>query len=303
METKGRKVLITGGTGLIGMHLTALLQKAGYSVFLLSRSGKKGKSYTWDIKEGYIENGAIENLYAVVHLAGAGIADKRWTNARRRELLKSRTESSGLLIRALAKQEHKPSVFIGMSAIGYYGMDTGNMLIDETTPPGADFLAELVQTWEASYDPLDQLPIRKALIRTGIVLSRDGGALPRLAAPVKFGIGAALGNGQQWMSWIHIDDLCRIFLKILDDESWEGIYNGVAPNPVTNITLTHLAAKTLKRSVWLPPVPGFALKLALGDLAQIVLGGNKVSCQKLLDHGFRFSFTEAELAIQDILGG
>lgn len=301
MESKSRKVLITGGTGLIGKHLAPLLQKAGYAVFLLSRSGQKGKSYIWNIKEEYIEKGALENLYGVIHLAGAGIADKRWTNARRRKLLTSRTESSGLLIRELKKQVQKPSVFIGMSAIGYYGMDTGNVLIDETTPPGSDFLAELVKSWEASYHPVDELGIRKALIRTGIVLSKDGGALSRLAAPVKLGLGAALGNGKQWMSWIHIDDLCRIFLKILDDESWAGIYNGVAPNPVTNNTLTHLAAKTLKRPVWLPPVPGFALKLALGDLAEIVLGGNKISCQKLLDHGFQFSFTEAELAIQDIL--
>lgn len=306
MEAKNKKILITGGTGLIGTRLSAMLQSEGYEVVLLSRSNEAESPYqvyAWDIAGKRIEEGALQNLYGIVHLAGAGVAEKRWTSKRKREIIESRTASTALLIEGLKNVVQRPSVFVGASGISYYGMDTGDQLVDENSPDGEGFLAEVVKAWEASYAPVARLGIRMALIRTGIVLSKDGGALAELSSPIRWGVGAALGNGRQWMSWIHLDDLCRIFIQALENESWKGIYNGVAPNPVTNKTLTGLAAKALRRPLWLPSVPAFALRLVLGEMALMVLCGNKVSCQKLLNEGFKFTYTDAGTTIQDILSG
>ncbi len=305
MKAEKKRVLITGGTGLIGTRLAAMLLAEGYEVALLTRAKARNGAYptfTWDIASRRIEEGALQNLYGIVHLAGAGVADKRWTAKRKSEIIRSRTQSTALLIDELKKVAVKPSVFVGASAIGYYGADTGERLLDETSPVGDDFLAHVVEAWEASYQPIDELGIRKALIRVGIVLSKDGGALVELSAPIRWGVGAALGSGSQWMSWIHIEDICRVFMRALEDESWSGVYNGVAPNPVTNKTLTRLAAKALGRPLLLPAVPAFALRLVLGEMALIVLGGNKVSGKRLLDAGFQFRYADAAAAVQAALG-
>ena len=306
MNSNKKKVLITGGTGLIGSRLSAHLHKRGYEVALLSRAKETDAPYqtfTWDIPRKQVEEGAFTNLYAVIHLAGANVADKRWTSNRKELLIKSRTESIALLAEQLRKEQQKPSVFLGVSAIGYYGIDSGKTLLDEAAPPGDDFLAGVVRKWEAAYSPIESLGIRTALIRVGIVLSKDGGALAELASPIRWGFGAPLGSGDQWMSWIHIDDVCRIFVHLLENETCHGIYNGVAPEPVTNRTLTRLAAKALKRPLWLPNVPAFALRLALGELAQVVLGSNRVSCGKLLRSGFEFEHSHAPEAIEKALSG
>jgi uncharacterized protein len=281
-----------------------LLTEAGYEVAWLSRSSgtaDKYKTYTWDIEGGVIQDGALEGLKAVVHLAGAGVADKRWTEARKKLILESRTKSTALLMEKLSGIGLKPKVFVGASAIGYYGADTGDAMVDEKSPAGDDFLAQVVKSWEASSAPIEGMGIRRVLIRVGVVLSNNGGALPQLLAPLKFGFGAPLGTGKQWMSWIHIDDLCRLFLEAIENTAYTGVYNGVSPSPVTNKEITKEAAKVLNKPLWLPPVPGFVLKVALGEMAQIVLGGSKISSKKAEEMGFKYDYTHLNSALKNIL--
>lgn len=303
-ETSKGRVLITGGSGLIGTRLSEMLAMKGFEVAWLSRSSKKEhgyKTYTWDIERGEIEKEALEGLEAVIHLAGAGVAEKRWTKERKKLILESRTKSTGLLVEKLSLVKEKPKVFVGASAIGYYGADTGDTLQNETSPAGEDFLAKVVQSWEASSDDIDALGIRRVLIRVGVVLSRDGGALPEILAPLKWGFGAPLGSGSQWMSWIHIDDLCRLFVEAVENASYKGVYNGVAPCPATNKEITRAAAEVLNKPLWLPPVPAFVLKLALGEMAQIVLGGSMISSRKVEEMGFEFAFQGLDEALKSML--
>ncbi|MEQ8418098.1 MAG: TIGR01777 family oxidoreductase [Imperialibacter sp.] len=303
-ETTKGKILVTGGSGLIGSRLSELLTEAGYEVAWLSRSSGKAdkyKTYKWDIEKGAIQDGALEGLEAVVHLAGAGVADKRWSEARKKLILESRTKSTALLMEGLSALGLKPKVFIGASAIGYYGADTGDAMIDEKSLAGDDFLAQVVKSWEASSAAVEDMEMRRVLIRVGVVLSDKGGALPQLLAPLKFGFGAPLGTGKQWMSWIHIDDLCRLFVEAIQNTAYEGVYNGVSPSPVTNKEITKEAAKVLKKPLWLPPVPGFVLKVALGEMAQIVLGGSKISSKKAESMGFKFDCPHLKGALESIL--
>lgn len=301
-----QRVLITGGTGLIGRRLALILAAEGYEVALLSRAEAKAgpfSTYRWDIEKQYAEEEAFSDLYGIVHLAGAPIADKRWTARQKRVIVESRVKSVQLLAQCLEKQTQKPSVFIGASAIGYYGADTGDELLTEEAPAGSDFLADVVKKWEQAYEPIAEMGIRMALIRAGVVLSPDGGALPKLVRPVRWGVGAALGSGRQWMSWIHIQDVCRMFVWLLKQEQLAGVFNGVSPEPVTNSEFTGRAAGVLRRPLWLPRVPGFVLKAALGEMAGMVLGGNRVSAEKLQKAGFTFRFPTINEALQDLLGG
>ncbi|WP_035726936.1 TIGR01777 family oxidoreductase [Eisenibacter elegans] len=301
-------ILITGGTGLVGQVLTTLLLSEGYEVRYLSRSAKPVGAfpqvgvYAWDIEAQTIDMAALDGVEAVVHLAGAGVADKSWTAARKTEILTSRTESTRLLATALARLPAPPKVLVSASAIGYYGLDTGAALQTEDSPAGQDFLADVTGAWEDALVPITNMGIRTVKLRIGIVLSTQGGALPKLIAPIKLGVGAALGSGQQYMSWIHIEDLVRMFLYCIQNSHTKGVYNAVAPNPVTNVALTREAAKVLKRPLILPPVPAFALRLVLGEMAQMVLGGNKVSATRIVEAGFRFRFEQLLPALEDLLG-
>ncbi len=299
-------VLITGGSGLVGNRLTDLLLSKDYTVSHLSRSPAQSTSsvptYQWDIKRQYIDPQALANVDYVIHLAGAGVADKRWTDERKQAILNSRTESTKLLHDAIVQAG--PSTlraFVSASAIGIYGADTGDTLLTEESPAGDDFLADVVVQWEAAVDAIKNLGIRTVKCRIGIVLSPDGGALPPIARTLRWGVGAPLGSGEQYLSWIHIDDLCRLFIHALEDEAVAGVYNAVGTQPVTNRTLTQAAAQVMHRPLWMPNVPGFALKFALGELASAVLGGNRVSSQKIEDAGFRHKFNQLDLALADLL--
>lgn len=303
-ETTQKKVLITGGSGLIGGHLSQLLAGQGYQVAWLSRGGPAGNPYQtfrWDVDKREIDEAALENLFAVVHLAGTGVADKRWTAERKREILESRTASTSLLVEKLSGLAEKPEVFVGASAIGYYGADTGDEWVYEASAPGSDFLATVVREWEAASSGIDSLGIRRVLVRVGVVLSDKGGALPEILAPLKWGFGAPLGTGRQWMSWIHIHDICRLMVEAIQNGEYKGVYNGVAPHPATNGEITKAAAKVLSKPLWLPPVPAFALKLLLGEMAQIVLGGNKVSSARASSQGFKFEFTQLDDTLKQLL--
>jgi uncharacterized protein (TIGR01777 family) len=212
----------------------------------------------------------------------------------------SRVNSTRLLYKYLSGLTTKPEVFVSAAAVGIYGFDTGDDLMQEDSPTGNDFLAEVVKAWEYEVDKISELGIRVVKLRIGIVLAEDGGAYPKIAAPIKFGIGAPLGSGNQYMSWIHIDDLCKMFLYAINS-SVRGTFNAVASNPVTNSEFTKVVAKNLRRPLILPNVPSFLLKLALGEMSNIVLGGNKVSNQKILNSGFSFQFDKLEMAVQEII--
>ncbi|HSF56302.1 MAG TPA: TIGR01777 family oxidoreductase [Algoriphagus sp.] len=293
-----QNILITGGSGLVGQRITDLLEKKGYQVAWLSRAEKSGrKSFLWNIERQEIAQEAIEWADAIIHLAGAGVAEKRWTPERKKLILESRTQSTRLLFSALEKAEKRPNTFISASAVGYYGFDTGTSLVDETSPAGSDFLAAVVKAWENEVKKIESLDIRTVILRTGIVLDAEGGALGEMLKPP---VAAPLGSGDQWMSWIHIEDLSRMFLFALEKTTLQGVYNAVGPNPATNQQLTQEAAYAKGKTYLGIGVPGFVLKLVLGEMAAMVLGGNRVSCQKIQKAGFQFEFYELSAALKDI---
>lgn len=298
-------VLITGGTGTVGRPLTRLLQAKGYQVSYLSRSGKPIqhiKVYQWNPSNGRIDAEAVAAADYIIHLAGAGIADSRWTDSRKREILQSRTQSTDLLVRTLAQTSHKVKAFISSSAIGYYGGDTGNQPLTEDSAPGKDFMAEVTVAWEQAAEAIAHLGIRTVKLRIGVVLSVEGGALSKLVMPVKWGVGSPLGSGQQHISWIHIDDLCRLFLEAMESPDWQGVYNAVAPAPVTNETLTRHIAEALKKPLWLPNIPAALLRLILGEMAVVILGSSNVQNKRIKEStDFNYLFKDSHMAICNLL--
>ncbi|WP_026950780.1 TIGR01777 family oxidoreductase [Algoriphagus mannitolivorans] len=292
-----KHILISGGSGLVGKEITALLEKKGFEVAWLSRSTQNRKSFLWDVEKDQIDPRAMEWADAVIHLAGAGVAEKRWTPERKKLILESRTQSTKLLFSAIEKAENKPSTFISASAVGYYGFNTGTALMDESSPAGKDFLAEVVQAWENEVKKMESIHLRTVMLRIGIVLDQDGGALKEI---LKLPVAAPLGSGDQWMSWIHIEDLARMFVFALEKTTLQGVYNAVAPNPATNQQLTREAANASGKPYLGIGAPPFMLKLVLGEMAAMVLGGNRVSCQKIQKAGFQFEFSELLAALRDI---
>jgi len=298
----GNKVLITGGTGLIGKRLTQMLLDKGYEIAFLSRKKVNIPSvrvFEWDIQKGYIEEGALDDLHFLVHLAGTNVGEGRWTEERKKSILESRTASIKLIAGKLAEKPDKPVAFVSASGISYYGQDTGDRKNTENTPAGNDFLSHVSIEWEKAADEIAALGIRTVKLRTGIVISKDGGAIPRMALPARFGAGAPLGSGKQWISWIHLDDMCRMYIEALENEDWHGPYNAVAAPPVTNEGLTKAICKVLHRPQWLPNVPAFALKLAFGEMAAVVLGGNYVVNERIeRETGFQYQYGELEEALR-----
>lgn len=298
-------VLITGGTGLIGSHLTQTLQERGYQVGLLSRSEQDRKdviSFVWNPDEGLIDKEAIRWADAIIHLAGAGIADKRWSEKRKELIISSRTKSGDVLFQALKAEQKTLRAFVGASAVGYYGGTYREGVFNEADAPADDFQSITCQKWEEASLQIRDLDIRTVVLRVGVVLARDGGALPKIALPVRFGVGSMLGSGHQPIPWIHIDDVCGIFVKALEDERLQGVYNAVAPEQATNQSLTKQIAGVLRRPLIFPRVPGFALKLVLGEMSEIVLEGNQVSADKITNAGYSFSYAELDRALQNLLG-
>lgn len=295
----GKKILITGGTGLIGSRLSEILIDLGYDVAHLSRNPSKDphyKSFRWDVKSGQIDENAITYADYIVHLAGASLADEKWTEERKKEILNSRVDSALLLYRKLQELPHHVKGFISASGIGIYG-DSGDRLVTEESLYGNDFLAEVTKKWEAAAWTVNSLGIRTVIFRNGLVLSRKGGALPQIAKPVKMMAGAPLGSGKQYMSWIHIDDLCRLYVEAIENTSFHGTYNAVTPNPVTNEEFTRALAKAMGKPLVLPKVPAFGLKLMLGEMSEILLTGQRVSPDKVLHTGFTFEYVTVEKAL------
>lgn len=295
------KVLITGGTGMIGSGISKQLTQAGHQVVHLSRTTSADDEYStfaWDIGKGVIDEKAFEGVEFIIHLAGASI-NQRWTEKNKKIIIDSRVKSANLLLETVQRLKTPLKAFISMSAIGYYGGDTGDKLLTESSNPGKDFLAETVTKWENGADQFQAIcPVTK--FRTGVVLSSEGGALPQIAMPVRYGVGAPIGSGKQWMSWVHIDDVVNAFCKAVEGRL-SGTFNLVAPQPVTNAQFTRAIAKALQRPLILPNVPSFVLRLALGEMATIVIGGNNVSSDFLETTGFKFKYTELVRALKDLL--
>jgi len=301
MNASQRCILITGGSGLIGSHLTDKLLERGYRVSHLSRSpgqDTRVQTFLWDVEKGEIDERCIDGADTIIHLAGAGIAEKRWTEKRKKELIASRAKSIGLVYSLLREKTHQVKSVISASAIGYYN-DRGDELLTEDSHPSNDFLAKCCMEWELAVDKGKELGLRVAKLRSGVVLDEKG-ALGAMDKPVKLGLGSPVGTGKQWVPWIHWQDVVGIYMLAVENMALEGVYNMVAPDPVTNKQLTQAIAKLLHKPLWLPNIPAWALKLALGEMSTLVLGSTKVSAQKIQDAGYVFKFPELEEALKEI---
>ena len=255
----------------------------------------------WDIGKKTIDQSALTTVDAVIHLAGANVGDKRWTKKRKEDILQSRLQSTRLLFEELKKGNHHVTTFVSASAVGFYGSGNNQISFTEEDTQGKGFLADVVGKWERTVDEIATLGIRVVKLRAGVVLSERGGALKEMLLPIKMYVGSPLGTGEQMLSWIHLDDLCRIFIKAVEDDTMHGAYNAVAPNPVSNREFTFMIAKILKRPILILRVPAFAIKLLFGEMAEIVLEGSQISSKKIQASGFNFLFENAEDALVDLL--
>lgn len=300
-----KNILITGGSGLLGKQLTNELLSMGHQVSHTSRkpnlNDSRIKTYLWDIKKGEVDPACINGVDTIIHLAGAGIADKRWTDERKKEITESRTRSISLLYDLLRGKPHQVKTVISASGINYYG-DCGDRILAEDAPPADDFIGDCCVEWEKAVDRGSEFGLRIVKFRTGVVLDKKGGALPKLAIPIKLGIGSALGNGKQWVPWIHTRDVTGMYIFALENDKLAGVFNMVSPIPVTNLQLTRAAAVQLKRPLWAPKVPAFLIKLLFGEMASLVLGSVRASALKIENEGYQFKYADIGSALKEIYG-
>ena len=302
-------VLITGGTGMVGTSLTELLLSKGYQVIILTRKPQVSQipnlTYAvWDISKGTIDPLAFEKADAIVHLAGAGVADKRWSKKRKQEIVDSRVMSGALLVKYLTAHTHQVKTVVTASAIGWYGPDTEQSLqygFTETDPVDAAFLGDTCKQWEDSVKPIETLGIRLVTLRIGIVLNKQGGALAEFIKPAKFGLATIFGTGNQMVSWIHQNDLCKMILFGIQTASLKGVYNAVSPDPASNKDLIIAITKKL-RGFYLPiPVPAFVLNIMLGEMSIEILKSAKVSSNKIQEADFKFDYPTLNSALHELL--
>lgn len=309
-------ILITGGTGLIGTAVSKMLLSNGYDVIILTRSSSlKLSNYSfeasvscaqWNVEKGTIDAGAIAKADYIIHLAGANVGEKRWTEKRKKEIVESRVKSGALIVKALREMPNKVSGIISASAIGWYGDEGVNRSFfkagsyKEDMPAASDFLGQTCKQWEESIQPVTVLGKRLIILRTGIVLSNDGGALPEFKKTLRFGVAAILGSGKQIISWIHVEDLCRMYIHALE-KNIQGVFNAVAPHPVSNKTLTTQLAKQVRGKLFVRvPVPAFVLKIVLGEMSVEVLKSSTVSSEKIQSTGFKFLYPSIEEALKSL---
>lgn len=290
------KILITGGTGLIGKHLTKLLEAKEYEVAILSRSPKKKNQYKWDITSDYIDEKALKNTEYIIHLAGAGIADKRWTEDRKKTLIDSRVASINLLFKKVTELKIPLKGFISASGIGYYGAVTTNTVFTEKDNPHNDFIAKVCMLWENATNQFKTINITTTILRTGVVLAKNDSALQKINTPLFL---SALGSGKQYFPWIHIDDLCNLYLKAIEDNNFNGIFNAIAPEHQTNQSFTNTLGKTIKKTVLPFNIPSFALKLILGNMSKILLEGSRISAEKT-QKVYDFTYPNLASALKNI---
>ncbi len=300
------KILISGATGLVGSKLVPLLTAKGHKVFILSRSPEKsaakfpgaaGHLY-FNYKSAELLTSEMADTDAVIHLAGAGIADSRWTAEYKRRIIESRTLSAKYLIDSAKSSVSKPGIFISAAAIGYYG-DTGSNRVDENSPSGTGFMAQVCREWESAADEAESAGMRTVKVRIGVVLSKSGGALAKMVPPYRFFIGGPLGKGDQYLSWIHEDDLAALFVQVLEG-NFSGVINGIGGEPVTMNEFSKVLGRVLKRPSFFR-VPSFLLRLIMGEAAEVVLGSQRVVTVNRDKAGFSPKFTNLEEALNDLL--
>lgn len=298
------RVLITGGTGFIGRQLNSQLINMGYDVAIISRRKPIDSSlpiYCWDPLNNTMDDNAFSGCEYIIHLAGENIGDRRWTPKRKQQIINSRYLTGLLLLKKVHDLKVRLKAFITASATGYYGAITSSEILDEDSAPVNDFLSTTCKKWEEIAGMFAATSVRTVIIRTGVVLASEGGALPRLRRPVQMGLGTVLGSGRQFMPWIHMKDLCNIYISALENEEMTGPYNAVSPEFVTNEQITRELAAQLDKPLWLPRIPSVFLRLVMGEMTDMVLKGSRISPEKLLSTGFTFNYPTLSAALAHIL--
>ncbi|MBA6155270.1 TIGR01777 family protein [Tenacibaculum sp. S7007] len=290
------KVLITGGTGLIGQHLQNTLINNNIEVAVLTRTPKKSNEFRWNLNENYIDKNAFNNITHIIHLAGAGIADKRWTLKRKKELINSRVKSTSLLLKKITDHKVPLQGFISASGIGYYGAVTSDKIFTEEDAPKNDFISTICSQWEKSAHQFKNIDVPLTILRTGVVLTKKNGALSKMNSPLFL---SALGTGKQYVPWIHIDDLCNLYLEAILNDNFKGIYNAVAPEHQTNESFSKTLGNIIKKPVLPMNAPSFILKTALGEMAYMLLNGSRVSAEKTKQF-YNFVYPDLVTALNNI---
>lgn len=298
------RILITGATGLVGKEVARVCHQKDINVNYLTTSENKIKTephfrgFYWNPSTGEIDTRCLESVGAIINLAGANVF-RRWTKSNKEKILNSRLDVTKLLYETLQKEEHQVGQLASASAVGIYPHSYHKLYMEDEQEVADTFLGEVSRKWEASVDKFQNLGLRVAKVRIGIVLAKDGGALPKMQRPYEYNLGAALGKGKQWQSWIHVEDLARIFLYIIEN-GLIGPFNGVAPNPVRNEDLMKEIAKSAGKKIWLPNVPGFVLRAALGEMSSMILDSQLVASDKIQKTGFTFRYTNFKKAFEDL---
>ena len=297
-------VLITGGAGLIGSYLSKRLLEKGYEVAILSRTKKIEISiptYTWDYNINKIDKEAIDSADFIIHLAGTNIGEKRWTTERKQQILDSRVKSGEFILNKIIERNKKIRAFITASAVGYYGSITSDKIFIEDDNHFNDFIGNICKLWEQSANKFQSIGVRTVKLRTGIVLTKKGGALAKMIIPLKFGIGASLASGKQYLPWIHIDDLCDIYIKAIEDLEMKGTYNAVAPEHLSYKAFIEQLAIVFRKPFLNINIPSFMIKLIYGKMSEILINGSRVSSNKLVKAGYEFKFPSIQSALTDLL--
>ncbi|NJN93870.1 MAG: TIGR01777 family protein [Anaerolineales bacterium] len=301
------QILIAGGTGTIGRRLVYHLLQYGHVVKVVSRQPFRPANLPakivfaeWDGKSAQGWGNLVEGADAVVNLAGAGIADEAWTEARKKEIEESRVNAGKAVVEAISAASVKPKVLIQSSAVGYYGVQNNDQVLTEDTPPANDFLGRTCQAWEASTAAVEALGVRRVIIRTGVVLDMQGGALPKMVLPFRFFAGGPIGNGRQWFPWIHYCDEVEAIRFLIQTEAASGPFNLTAPNPVRSSELAKAIGKVMKRPAF-APAPAFAFKTMFGEMATVLLDGQQAVPKRLQELGYQFKFSQVEAALRDVL--
>lgn len=295
-------VLITGANGMLAKYIAKRLEGI-YSVRFLTRNKTKNNEYLWDLNNDYIDPKALMGVHSIIHLAGSSIVEKRWTTKRKELILSSRVDSANLILKELKKNQVSIDSFISASAIGFYGTKSTDTIFDENSPKGNDFLSDVCDKWENETKAFKTSGIadRTAIIRIGIILAKNDGALKKIMQPIKYGLGSGIGTGKQYMPWIHIQDLVRMFKFILDDKKMIGTFNAVAPQHISNLDLTKAIAKQTNKPLLLPNIPKFFIKILFGEMATMLLDGSRISSKKITNAGFNFEYKKLNDALKALI--
>lgn len=294
------KVIITGGNGFIGKYLQVFFNSKNIEFNILTRTPKKNNEYQWDIENNFIDENVFKNVTAIIHLAGENVGTAKWTKKQKQIIIDSRVKSTALIHQYLSQNNHQIKIFIGASGVGIYG-DGKDAWQTENTLLGNDFLANVCIAWEDEMKKIEALAIRTAIVRTGVVLAKDNGALQKIIKATKYTLGTYFADGMQYMPWIHIDDIVSIYYYLLTNEQMAGIFNAVAPNPITNKEFTEQLSSILKKPMLPFGVPAFLLQIALGEMSAIVLNSNRCSADKIIKAGYQFQYNHFEDALNNLL--